>query len=223
MCNLQPQVVAKPADVVADLRGWLEGDPGGPADLELFGLEGEQAAAPEPEQATKDSPVTDLAQIEREIVQQDYETAACVSQEGELLLRKDGGKDYVQFTDDEVELFRDAIVTHNHPSGNSFSKEDIRLMLDSQMAEMRAVTRQWIHRMRPDEAAKKAGWEGLGDEINRIENDVKREMWEKIRTGRITAMEASAIHYHTLWARVQWTLKDRRGIDMGYRREPWSQ
>lgn len=225
MCNLQPQVVARPSEVVADLRGWLDGEPGGPGSLEMFGLEGNptsglrsrpaDALAPAPERSP-----ADLDAIERAIVQQDYETAVIVGPDGQLVLQKKGTHNAVRFSDEELAMMRGATLSHNHPGGNSLSKEDVQLALDFDAKEMRAVTRNARYSIQP--RAQTVSDNIIASRIREIEEELMKETWAKIRTGAMTVPEANKRHFHELWARCQWKLKDANQIDLVYRRVQWS-
>lgn len=94
-----------------------------------------------------------IKDTENEIrMNKDFETAVVFSRSGKVLINKRGEKYSVEFTHDEVEKIKDAIVTHNHPRGwsypekslgrigNSFSIEDINLAVKADAMEMRAVT-----------------------------------------------------------------------------------
>jgi len=62
-----------------------------------------------------------VREAENLIRHQQYETAFVWNSEGLLVLRKDGGKSHVEFSDEEVILMKGAVVTHNHPHGLTFT------------------------------------------------------------------------------------------------------
>ena len=79
--------------------------------------------------------------FEDDIRNQSYETAGMFDAEGNLILNKDGEKSSVYFTDEEqlkVKNTPDCVFTHNHPSGNGFSFEDLFFAVNLEVREMRA-------------------------------------------------------------------------------------
>ena len=82
--------------------------------------------------------------VEDSIRSQDYESAACIDKDGNVLFFKDGEQSQVAFTHSEGELMEGSTLTHNHPSSSMFSKEDIDCWLYSGMHEIRATNREGI-------------------------------------------------------------------------------
>lgn len=85
-----------------------------------------------------------IHEIEDKIRNQDYESAAVVDAEGEVLFFKDGEQSQVSFTWMEGRMMWDNILTHNHPSSSMFSGEDIACFLNNHMQGIRATNRQGI-------------------------------------------------------------------------------
>ena len=80
--------------------------------------------------------------IEDKIRNQNYETAAIVDEDGNVLLKKNGGRRQVGFTPMECAMMNGNTLTHNHPSSSIFSAEDISCFVGNDMKEMRATTRE---------------------------------------------------------------------------------
>ena len=80
--------------------------------------------------------------VEDKIRHQDYESCAVFDKRGNELFFKDGEQSQVQFDDWEMELMPDAILTHNHPSCNTFSNDDINMIVKSGLHEIRATNRE---------------------------------------------------------------------------------
>jgi hypothetical protein len=146
-----------------------------------------------------------------------FETAVVFDQEGNVLINKDGSASYVSFTKEELPKMKDAVLTHNHPCGwkfseksvrhigSSFSKEDISLAINNDLAEVRAVTPLYTYVMKrpPD------GWGMLAgtftEEYNKFNSNVQKEFYKIITnsTDAATAIQrAESIHYHVLWKRL---------------------
>lgn len=93
------------------------------------------AAATTPEEKRKKA----LADVEGKIRKQEYESACVIDKEGNQLLFKDGEKTEVSFNWQEVSLMKGATLTHNHPSSSTFSVEDVKIFVNRELQEIRAV------------------------------------------------------------------------------------
>ena len=80
--------------------------------------------------------------IEDKIRHQNYESAAIVDNDGNVLVNKDGSQRRVGFTPMERAMMKDNTLTHNHPGSSMFSEEDIHCFIGNDMLEMRATTRE---------------------------------------------------------------------------------
>src|SRR5262249_24375196 len=60
---------------------------------------------------------------------------------------KRGSRHEISFTRAEMKLIESAWMSHNHPSGNSFSPSDIQLLMDANLAQIRAVGRKSLHQI----------------------------------------------------------------------------
>jgi SPP1 gp7 family putative phage head morphogenesis protein len=157
-----------------------------------------------------------VAKYEKQIVSQHFESAYAVNQQGQVILFKKGQTYSVDFTDDEIKKLENTILTHNHPrgwkypdddprrQGNSFSDDDIRMACKAKLAEIRAVTPMWRHRMKPPAT----GWDlyfwenTVKPEFDKADIEVTKWFEDKIARGKISYEKASALHYHKVWKRV---------------------
>lgn len=73
------------------------------------------------------------------IYKRETEKAYVFDASGKKILEKDGGKVSVGFTVDEATLMKDAVLTHNHPGGTSFSNSDLRMLSDWGVKSIRAI------------------------------------------------------------------------------------
>lgn len=115
-----------------------------------------------------------VLKIERKIrLRKNYEETVVFDRKGNIIFRKKGKKSQVIFSDEEVRLFKDKILTHNHHKGwkskknsidrigNSFSLEDLKLAINANLAEIRVVTPIYTFALlRP-----KNGWPSLNELI----------------------------------------------------------
>jgi hypothetical protein len=73
------------------------------------------------------------------------ETAIVFDLRGNELFRRTGDEQAVDFSDDELALMRDAILTHNHPIDLPFSYADLELASVNDLAMIRAVSPGFRH------------------------------------------------------------------------------
>lgn len=132
------------------------------------------------------------------------EVGAAIDKSGKVVLSKIGAKDYIKFTDSEMQIIRNKILTHNHPTGYSFSVDDIRLSAGSQLKEIRAVGEKYSYSMKPPAT----GWdekfykEKIVPAHRSADKSTRIEFWNKIRNKEITIEEANLEHAHKVWQRV---------------------
>lgn len=96
-----------------------------------------------------------MADFEDLIRNQDFESAGVYDEDGNVIFTKDGESRSVGFTYEEMNKIYDATngtLTHNHPSGRSFSDADIRLLIQNRITEMRAVGEYGAFRMTKNQA-----------------------------------------------------------------------
>lgn len=149
---------------------------------------------------------------------QRFESAYAVAADGTVLIEKDGGHTYVDFSPEEIAALRGrgAVFTHNHPlgwevpegdprrTGNSFSDADIDVACDAEVAEIRAVTPRRRYWMRPPAGGWNAAYwrEILYPTHQHFHAQVRGEFMREIRRGTMTTQEAEAQHNHEVWSRV---------------------
>jgi len=79
---------------------------------------------------------------------------------------RETGKLEWQFTSDIDKFIRGKIVTHNHPSGNTFSYNEVVTCADLEFQEFRVVTKEYIYSLKPREE----GWpshESIKEELGK--------------------------------------------------------
>jgi len=103
---------------------------------------GSTARIPEAADITRrDQKVIDaMGPIERETINQKYETAGVYDVNGRELFRKDGNEYSVAFSRKDAETMKGQYLTHNHPGiGASFSDHDMRIAHGQELKKIRAV------------------------------------------------------------------------------------
>lgn len=87
------------------------------------------------------SVIDSLLEVEAQIYDLDIENAFVILPDtGEIVFKKTGTVDMVEFTSGEAGKAKNAILCHNHPSGKPPSQEDFMFALDSGMAEIHAYS-----------------------------------------------------------------------------------
>jgi len=156
-----------------------------------------------------------LRQKEEEIAYLPYERAYVFDQDGNIVFSKDGERSQVSFTPDEVSLIKgkNLIFTHNHPAlGVSFSWADVNFAVRTDLAEMRAVGKEYVHSIKRPAA----GWPDINvlyAHYRLANEEVETEFWNRINAGEMTMDEAEKEHWHEVWTRVA------RRLNLLYKRE----
>lgn len=121
---------------------------------------------------------------------------------------------FIQFTEDEKQTiqrsaqFSPIIMTHNHPEfGSSFSLDDIRVAINWNLAEIRAVgqhpltTNRYLYRLtRPGNS-----WGDVSKLSGRafdVDTEIKYRFWSQAKAGTLAPRVASFEHYHEMWKTV---------------------
>ena len=174
-----------------------------------FGRSGNQKIDPSTKTKGNDS----ISNVENRIRSQGFESAAVYDKDGNFVFFKDGEASQVSFTPDELLSIKGGTLTHNHPSGRSFSWQDFQLAMIHDGAEIRAAYKGGVYVMR---IPKKISY--LGDSVNRgfglndqralniirqAYNDADRATRSMIEDGivdgSITTDQANATHHHEIW------------------------
>lgn len=83
---------------------------------------------------------TSIDQAERSIANQKFETAHIWDTDGNYLFGRNGIENKISFTDDEVAMMKNSVFLHNHPRGNTISRQDARMIFEHDIAQMRIAT-----------------------------------------------------------------------------------
>lgn len=156
-----------------------------------------------------------VADVEKDIrMNKSFETGVLFDTDGNILIDKRGKSYSVSFSADEIKKMKNNILTHNHPRGwqakpdllthigSSFSDADLDTAVSADLLEIRAVGPLYTYSMK--RPAK--GWGVTGQTVKRAykaeEQRVQTEMWQAIRAGQITPIQASAMHFHLVNKRL---------------------
>ena len=92
-----------------------------------------------------------VGDVEDRLRDNNYESLGVFDDTGKMTYFKKGEAHYVMY---DPKAVRDKIVTHNHPSGASFSHQDIEGMVANNMKEMRIAGKEYTFSIKRP----KGGW-----------------------------------------------------------------
>lgn len=118
---------------------------------------------------------------------------------GDRIFKKRGTKDEITYTDDEWNKMPGGVLTHNHPSGATFSDSDIFMLYTSGIKELRAIGQDGVYVMRrpPVWPYEIDTMEKITDEYNSIMADLEEGMMRDCNAGIIIYAEDYAIEYQS--------------------------
>lgn len=156
-----------------------------------------------------------VADVEKDIrMNQSFETGVVFDTDGTIVIDKRGQAYRVSFSDDEVIQMKDKIMTHNHPRGwkikpnhithigSSFSDSDLVSAVHADVLEVRAVTPVYTFSMKRPAGGWGVTYQTVFDTYRKLEDDVRKELWQAVRAKRITSEQASALHSHLVNKRL---------------------
>lgn len=132
---------------------------------------------------------------------------------GDTILAKEGGAHSVEFTGYDVVALQGAVLTHNHPSGVSFSVDDLVFASNCNLTEIRATGvgfdgQRHLYRMRLGPSGEWPEPAQIVKEVTFRGAEVQASIWEQINAGNLTYNTAIQEHYDSL-ARI---VADRLGL-----------
>lgn len=150
------------------------------------------------------TPARDAAmRIEAKIRRYPNEMGVIISPNGQELFRRTGFADRVPFKEKELLASVGATFTHNHPSGNPHSLEDIELGAEFHMHEVRVVTQTWRFVASGLDAI---NVDTVRAEYNREVGSVRLAVRDDVKRGQVHPTDFSLEVLWRLWLRVSGTL-----------------
>lgn len=138
-----------------------------------------------------------LQDVEDLIREQDFESAA-IYLNGKQTLFKNGGSNFVEFTEDEARSMKDGVFTHNHPSSRSFSKPDLNMFWAWKPKEFRAISMKYNYSMMGNIDHKKYPFEYYTLKYDEFNREIRERNLDLIMDEKMTVDQAEATHYHEL-------------------------
>lgn len=176
------------------------------ADVEQLTAKSKQAF--KQKQLTDHPYLKNVVKLEDAIAKQRFETLGVFDQQGKLLTKIRGNVNSVSIPEEQINLLKDSITTHNHPDGlrhpasklqsrgNSFSNEDVTLAMSGDVKSMRVVSPYYRHIL--ERPAK--GWglmsdafQFLRDAENETEENFNRLIDRKVRNKGVNHPDVESI------------------------------
>ena len=156
----------------------------------------------------------ELLLSEKSLGKRQKETMEIYDSKGNYIMTKRGDANSVRLSVLEYGKLKGAVVSHNHPSGGSFSVNDIRFLKNTPISELRVATADGVYYIRkpqkwPEEinSSKK-----IEEEIEQIRKDLIPKYKQMYNEGRITKSQRSIF----LRDEVNEVFAKRYGIEYGY-------
>lgn len=133
----------------------------------------------------------ELLKDEESLLGRKRETVVVYDADGKYLFTKRGSETEIVFTRKEGKMLKNAIITHNHPSGASFSIQDIKTLKVSGAAELRVVGENCVYYMRPPKEWPEEiqSESDLVNELKKIRTDVRKRYQKLYEDGKINKVE----------------------------------
>lgn len=171
-------------------------------------------APPKAPTARKGKPPTfkeALGGFENKIRDNKIETAGVFDYTGKNIIDKRGGKNYVQFTAEESVKMKGNILTHNHPSGSSFSPEDVYMLTSGTVKEIRAVSTYADYNLKVSSGGESdfsyLSPTGIKNNYMTIKKDLHNKYMNKVVNEGMSETDAWHAHSHELMTKLSKDLK----------------
>ena len=133
---------------------------------------------------------------ERAIAGRKNETAILYDSQGKTLLVKTGGESNVSFSQEEIQMMRGAVLTHNHPYSTTFSWADIAMLGNGHLSEIRAAVEGGTFYMRHPKMWPKEinSIEKIKQAYLKIEAEVEPLIKKRLDLGEIDVIQYNQIY-----------------------------
>lgn len=158
--------------------------------------------------------VKKLLQSEKTLSERIYETMEIYSSDGKFIMAKRGKVDSVKLSLSDYFKLKNAVVTHNHPSGSSFSFTDLKFLKNMPISELRVSTPEGVYFIRkPKTWSKEINTsDKMKDVYEQIKKDLRPQYKELYNMGKINKKER-----HIMFKdEVNRVFAERFGIEYGF-------
>ena len=135
---------------------------------------------------------SELKKDEKSLSWREKETAVIYDSNGKYLFTKRGDERSVSFTKSEIKKLKNCIVSHNHPSGASFSLADWTVFKRAKLQELRAIGEGKVYYIRVGEKAEQL-WNMPDDDFIELYEDIRKKIRKEYhnlyKSGKINKKE----------------------------------
>lgn len=133
---------------------------------------------------------------------------------GKFIMSKRGGESSVRISLKDYTKLKNAVVTHNHPSGGSFSFTDLKFLKRMPISELRvAVSNGAYYIRKPDKWPEELkDIQYMEEMYKQIEKSLKLKYQRLYNERKITKRERYQMYRHD----VNKTFSERYGLEYGY-------
>lgn len=135
---------------------------------------------------------SELKKDEESLSWREKETAVIYDSNGKYLFTKRGDERSVSFTKSEIKKMKNCIVSHNHPSGASFSLADWTVFKRAKLQELRAIGEGKVYYIRVGEKAEQL-WNMPDDDFIELYEDIRKKIRKEYhnlyKSGKINKKE----------------------------------
>nr|DAZ00616.1 MAG TPA: minor capsid protein [Caudoviricetes sp.] len=156
----------------------------------------------------------ELHKSEQSIGKRTKETMEIYDATGKFIMSKRGGESSVRISLKDYTKLKNAVVTHNHPSGGSFSFTDLKFLKRMPISELRVAVSDGAYYIRkPDKWPEELKDIQYMEKIyKQIEKSLKSKYQRMYNEGRITKSERYQMYRND----VNKTFSERYGLEYGY-------
>ena len=156
----------------------------------------------------------ELHKSEQSIGKRTKETMEIYDANGKFIMSKRGGESSVRISLKDYTKLKNAVVTHNHPSGGSFSFTDLKFLKRMPISELRVAASNGAYYIRkPDKWPEELkDIQYMEEMYKQIEKSLKLKYQRLYNERKITKRERYQMYRHD----VNKTFSERYGLKYGY-------
>ena len=158
--------------------------------------------------------VKELLQSEKTLSKRMFETMEVYSSDGKFIMVKRGNVNSVKLSLLDYFKLKNAVVTHNHPSGSSFSFTDLKFLRNMPISELRVSTPEGVYFIRKPKTWPKeiTSLDKMNDVYEQIKKDLRPKYKKLYNIGKINKKER-----HIMFKdEVNRIFAERFGIEYGF-------
>lgn len=158
--------------------------------------------------------VKELLQSEKTLSKRMFETMEVYSSDGKFIMVKRGNVNSVKLSLLDYFKLKNAVVTHNHPSGSSFSFTDLKFLRNMPISELRVSTPEGVYFIRKPKTWPKeiTSSDKMKDVYEQIKKDLRPKYKKLYNMGKINKKER-----HIMFKdEVNRIFAERFGIEYGF-------